>query len=87
MTKESVNLGWLLAKWRRAAGLSQANMADALGTQQATISKLESGAYKLSVVQLVSFLHVCGLTVSNVAEEIDAITIVEDKPLWERINE
>lgn len=87
MTDESINLGRLLAKWRKAAGLSQSNMADALGTQQATISKLESGAYKLSVAQLLSFLGACGLTVTDVAGEIDATARTEDRPLWERINE
>ena len=87
MTDESTNLSGLLTKWRKAAGLSQANMADALGTQQATISKLESGSYKLSVAQLLSFLNACGLTVSDVAGEIDAATRTEDKPLWERIDE
>ena len=78
MTDESTNLGALLAKWRKA---------DALGTQQATISKLESGAYKLSVAQLLTFLSACGLTVSDVAGEIDAATRTEDRPLWERIDE
>lgn len=87
MTDGNDSLGSLLAKWRKSAGLSQANMADALGTQQATISKLESGAYKLSVRQLLTFLSACGLTVSDVAGEIDAAARVEDRPLWERINE
>lgn len=87
MIDESTNMGGLLTKWRKAAGLSQGNMADALGTQQATISKLESGAYKLSVTQLVAFLNACGLTMSDVAGEIDAATNMEDKPLWERIDE
>lgn len=87
MTNENTNLGGLLAKWRRAAGLSQTSMADSLGTQQATISKLESGAYKLSVAQLLSFLGACGLTVSDVAGEIDAATRTEERPLWERIDE
>ena len=87
MTDEGTNMGVLLAKWRRAAGLSQANMADALSTQQATISKLESGAYKLSVSQLLLFLSACGLSMSDVAKEIDAATKTEDRPLWERIDE
>lgn len=87
MTDEGTNMGGLLTKWRKAAGLSQATMADALGTQQATISKLESGAYKLSVAQLLSFLGACGLTLSDVAGEIDAATRTEDRPLWERVNE
>lgn len=87
MIDESTNMGGLLTKWRKAAGLSQGNMADALGTQQATISKLESGAYKLSVTQLLAFLNACGLKMSDVAGEIDAATNMEDRPLWERIDE
>lgn len=87
MIDESISLGGLLAKWRKDAGLSQASMADALGTQQATISKLESGAYKLSVAQLLAFLSTCGLTMSDVAREIDAATRAEVRPLWERIDE
>lgn len=87
MADEGTNMGGLLAKWRKAAGLSQANMADALGTQQATISKLESGAYRLSVAQLLSFLSACGLSLTDVAGEIDATTRMEDRPLWERIDE
>ena len=81
MADEGTNMGGLLAKWRKAAGLSQAIMADALGTQQATISKLESGAYKLSVAQLLSFLSACGLSMSDVAAEIDAASMMEDRPL------
>lgn len=87
MTDECINMGELLTKWRKSAGLSQASMADALGTQQTTISKLESGAYKLSVSQLLAFLSACGLAVSDVAEEIDAAAGAEDRPLWERVNE
>ncbi len=87
MVDENTRIGKLLAKWRKDAGLSQVDIANALSTQQATISKLESGLYKLSVSQLVSFLAVCGLTVSDVAKEIDDTTGTKNKPLWERINE
>ena len=87
MNDENNEIGNLLAKWRKSAGMSQATMADSLGTQQATISKLESGAYKLSVAQLLTFLSACGLSVSDVATEIDELTSMEDRPLWERINE
>lgn len=87
MAEEKRCIGGLLGKWRRVAGLSQAALADALGIQQATISKLESGTSKLSVEQLLSYLGACGLTLSDVAEEIDAAVNLEDRPLWERINE
>lgn len=81
------NMGRLVAKWRRSAGLTQAALADALGTQQATISKLESGSYRLSVTQLISVLDACGLTLAEAADDISAVVGVEGKPLWERVDE
>lgn len=87
MIEGKKGIGPLLAKWRKVAGLSQAALAEALGTQQATISKLESGMSKLSVEQLLSYLEACGLTLSDVAEEIDKMANAGDRPLWERINE
>lgn len=87
MTETDIDIGELLAKWRREAGLSQGAIAEALNTQQATISKLESGIYKLSVSQLLLFLNACGLTLRDVAEEIDEVAQAGNMPLWERINE
>ena len=87
MANGNTRLGGLVAKWRRGAGLSQANLADAMDTQQATISKLESGAYKLSVEQLLSILNACGLKLNEVADDIERISETTDKPLWERIDE
>ena len=80
-------LGDLVAAWRKNAGLSQGALADVLGTQQATISKLESGIYRLSVRQLMAILDACGLTLSEVAGDIDAAMSAEGRPLWERIDE
>jgi transcriptional regulator with XRE-family HTH domain len=85
--REYVNLGTLIAKWRRDAALSQAALADALGTQQATVSKLESGRYRMSVVQLMTILDACGLTLTEIAGEIEGAMRTEGRPLWERINE
>lgn len=87
MANGNTRLGELVAKWRKDAGLSQANLADAMGTQQATISKFESGAYKLSVEQLLSILNACGLKLNEVADEIERASEATDKPLWERIDE
>ncbi len=87
MANGNTRLGGLVAKWRKEAGLSQVNLADAMGTQQATISKFESGAYKLSVEQLLSILNACGLTLGEVADEIAHTSEATDKPLWERVDE
>lgn len=80
-------LGETVSEWRRRAGMSQATLADALGTQQATISKLEHGSYKISVSQLSGILSACGLTFCEVAPDLDAINSCEQQPLWERIYE
>lgn len=67
--------------------MSQAALADALGTQQATVSKLEHGSYKISVSQLSGILGACGLSFSDVAADLDAINYHEPQPLWERVYE
>lgn len=85
--REHANLGALIAGWRREASLSQAALADVLGTQQATVSKLESGRYRLSVMQLMTILDACGLSLTEVAGDIEDAMETEGRPLWERINE
>lgn len=84
---DAVRLGTLIASWRRNAGLSQSTVAELLGTQQATVSKLETGTYKLTVAQLVCIINVCGLTLREVADDVEAALIADAKPIWERIDE
>lgn len=83
----SAKIGELIASWRKAAGLSQTALAETMGTQQTTISKLESGSYKLYVGQLLDILESCGLSLSEVANDIEAAARPEGTPLWERIDE
>ena len=80
-------LGKAVSGWRKGAGMSQASLADALGTQQATVSKLEHGSYKISVSQLSGILGACGLSFRDVAADLDAINTHESQPLWERVYE
>lgn len=80
-------LGALIATWRGSAGLSQANLAEALHTQQATVSKIESGTYRLGALQLLEILDACGLRLDEVADDIEGATHTEGRPLWERIDE
>ena len=84
---DNVRLGQLVSGWRRGASLSQTALADALGTQQATISKLESGSYKLTVPQLSCILEACGLTFPMVADELETVLHTDTKPIWERVDE
>lgn len=85
--RRSIELGRLVTRWRKEAGLSQAALADALGTQQATVSKLETGAYRLTVVQLLSILEACGLSLGDVSHVIEAAAGAADRPIWERVDE
>lgn len=90
MTCEENNdagLGQLVTSWRKGASLSQTALADALGTQQATISKLESGSYKLTVSQLSRILEACGLTFPMAADDLEFVLHADSKPIWERVNE
>ena len=84
MSSEDIRLGKLLATWRTSAGLSQAAIAERLSIQQSTVSKLEAGSCKLSVTQLVSFLHACGLDLPQVSTEITDALSTYNLPLWER---
>lgn len=84
---DNARLGQLVSGWRKGASFSQTALADALGTQQATISKLESGSYKLTVSQLSYILDVCGLTFPMVADELESVLHADAKPIWERVDE
>lgn len=81
------NIGMLMTGWRRSAGLSQAMLAEAIGTNQATVSKLEKGINRLTVEQLLSVLDACGLSLRDVADDISNAVGGEGKPIWERVDE
>lgn len=83
----SRSLGRLVSDWRRRSGMSQAALADALGTQQATISKLENGSNRITVASLSQILCACGLSFSEVGGDLDSLLACEPLPLWERIDE
>lgn len=83
----AARLGALVSSWRKDAGLSQSAVAELLGTQQATVSKLESGTYKLTVAQLVFIANACGLSLEDVAGDVEDALKDDAKPIWERIYE
>ena len=87
MDEAGCRLGELVSSWRRDAGLSQASLAEALGIQQAAISKLESGSSKLTVLQLLAILDACGLALSDVSRDIETAARACGIPIWERVNE
>ena len=83
----NLSLGRLIADWRRRSGMSQATLADALGYQQASISKLENGSKRITVAELSRVLCACGLTYGAVSDDLDSLLVHEPQPLWERVDE
>lgn len=81
------SLGRLVSSWRKRVGMSQAALADAMGTQQATISKLENGSNRITVAMLAQILCACGLSFSAVEADLDDLLPHEPQPLWERVDE
>lgn len=51
----------MLRKIREDAGLTQYELADALGVPQSVISKIESGERRVDVVELRAICRVCGV--------------------------
>lgn len=87
MDEANKRLGELVTSWRKGADLSQASLAEALGVQQAAVSKLESGSSKLTVLQMLEILDACRLTLSDVCYDIELKVLPGKTPLWERIDE
>lgn len=83
----NLSLGRLIAEWRKRSGMSQAALAEALGMQQASISKLENGSKRITVAELSRVLCACGLTFSTVSDDLDGLLAQEPQPLWERVDE
>lgn len=55
-----------IAKHRKAAGLSQEEMAEKLGyARRQTIGVLEGNPEKLSIAQLTDYAAACGVTVAD----------------------
>lgn len=81
------NIGVLITGWRKSASLSQAALAEAIGANQATVSKLEKGVNRLTVEQLLAILDACGLSLAEVADDVSNTVGREGKPIWERVDE
>lgn len=56
----SKNIGLALAKYRKAAGLSQAKVAELMGLSNDAISRMERGTITLSVERLFEFAELFG---------------------------
>ena len=61
----------LLRSRRQSMRMRQQDLAQALGLDQATVSKVESGARRLDLIELKDWLSALGLKFSDLAGELD----------------
>lgn len=62
----------LIAK-REAAGLTQSQLATALGEYQSFIARLESGQRRVDVVEFIELARILGFDVAPVVRELERI--------------
>ncbi|MFT3968012.1 MAG: helix-turn-helix transcriptional regulator [Sphingobium sp.] len=60
----------LLVEYRKRAGLSQAEVAEALGRYQSVVASIESGSRRVDVVELLDLAEVIGFDASELLMEL-----------------
>ncbi|MGL4733688.1 MAG: helix-turn-helix domain-containing protein [Enterovibrio sp.] len=51
----------ILEEWRKIAGLTRAQVAERMGVQPPTVSKMEGNICKASIDTLARYAHACGI--------------------------
>lgn len=62
----------LLVTHRKAAGLSQAALAEALGRYQSVIAAIESGSRRVDVIELLDIADIVGFDVHELIDTLRA---------------
>jgi HTH-type transcriptional regulator/antitoxin HipB len=62
----------LLVVRRKAAGLSQASLAEALGRYQSVIAAMESGSRRIDVIELLDIADIIGFDVHELIDVLRA---------------
>ena len=62
----------MLAEKRKAAGLTQVEVAKAMGRHQPFIANIENGERRLDVVELIDLAEIIGFDIHAVINEIEA---------------
>lgn len=70
-TPRQILLQSLLVEARKAKGLTQAELADALGKPQSFVAKYERGERRIDVVEFVDITAVLGIATSNLLAKIE----------------
>jgi transcriptional regulator with XRE-family HTH domain len=71
-SKSYVTLTERLKKAREDAGLTQIDVARQLGKPQSFISKIESGQYRVDVIQLILIAEIYGKKLDHFVSEYDS---------------
>lgn len=66
-------LAELLAEKRKAAGLTQAEVAEKLGRHQPFIANIENGERRIDVVELLALAETIGFDPHEVVRELEAL--------------
>lgn len=74
-------MGQLVARWRIEAGISQQSLGDAVGIDQASVSRIESGDRRVDVELLLRILDALSLSLEIEAPRILALQ-PKTRPLW-----
>lgn len=72
-TREFRLLAQLLRETRQRAGVTQADLANALKQTQSYVSKVERGECRLDLVQLRAFCHAVATTLPSFVEEYERL--------------
>ncbi len=70
-TPRQILLQSLLVEARKAKGLTQAGLADALGKPQSFVAKYENGERRIDVVEFVDITAVLGIATSDLLTKIE----------------
>jgi len=74
----------LLRRLRRQKGLTQDQMATAIGAKQAFVSKYETGERRLDFLDLVAICEVLGISMVKFAEQFENVRKANKGPLADR---
>lgn len=70
-TPRQILLQSLLVEARKAKGLTQAELADALGKPQSFVAKYENGERRIDVVEFVDITAVLGIATNDLLAKIE----------------
>ena len=78
LARSAIQIGNIVKRQRRAAGLTQNNLAERLGVRQATVSSVEAGAGGTKLSTLLDMLAALNLELTVAPRSSGTPTALED---------